>query len=321
MRGFACAAALLLLSGCGGKDKPEETADNGAGTQTAEADRACASAQTYDRLKELLFDEAARIRGGDVADLDRLSEAAVVRMEDPVVRDRDPELNVTTCEGTFVLELPPGSENAFDGERRLTAEVEYAAQTAEDGSGLVYQLNRAEPIIYRLATVGALARAENQPVTIPTPSGPPGAPRQVVAPEPSEAASVPAPAPQRPAQRTAQAAPTRQAQPTARPPAPTVKPAAERPATAAARPSFNCRHARARSEQMVCGSGALAALDRRMSSMFYSALARADAGTRAALRRSRDRFLAFRNRCGDEACVAQAYRDRMDEIEDIAARR
>ena len=69
---------------------------------------------------------------------------------------------------------------------------------------------------------------------------------------------------------------------------------------------------------MVCSSEALASLDRTMSSQFYSALSRGDERTRAELRRSRDRFLAYRDRCGDEACVAQAYRDRMDEIADIS---
>jgi uncharacterized protein len=68
---------------------------------------------------------------------------------------------------------------------------------------------------------------------------------------------------------------------------------------------------------MVCSNAGLAALDRRMSSLFYSALADADPETRAELRRSRGRFLAFRERCGSEACIAQAYRDRMDEINDI----
>ncbi|MGZ8283798.1 MAG: hypothetical protein ACXWUN_12730 [Allosphingosinicella sp.] len=58
-----------------------------------------------------------------------------------------------------------------------------------------------------------------------------------------------------------------------------------------------------------------------MSSQFYSALADSDAGTRRELRRSRDRFLAYRERCGSEACVAQAYRDRMDEIRDISSGR
>jgi uncharacterized protein len=55
-----------------------------------------------------------------------------------------------------------------------------------------------------------------------------------------------------------------------------------------------------------------------MSSMFYSALANATPQVRASLRRSRDRFLAFRERCATEDCIAQAYRDRMDEIQDLS---
>lgn len=68
---------------------------------------------------------------------------------------------------------------------------------------------------------------------------------------------------------------------------------------------------------MVCSSDGLAARDRAMSSLFYSALADADPGTRAQLRRSRDRFLAYRERCGSEACMADAYEGRMQEIRDI----
>ena len=56
-----------------------------------------------------------------------------------------------------------------------------------------------------------------------------------------------------------------------------------------------------------------------MSSMFYSALSGANPQVRAELRRTRDRFLAYRDRCGSEACVADAYEGRMREIRDIAA--
>ena len=56
-----------------------------------------------------------------------------------------------------------------------------------------------------------------------------------------------------------------------------------------------------------------------MSSLFYSALADADPTTRRELRRTRDRFLAYRDRCGSDACVAEAYDGRMDEIRDIMA--
>src|SRR5688572_3584045 len=286
--------SLPMIAGCDWMEKKDPPGQKGQAElkaeRTARIRRARASEATYDRLQVLAFEEAARIRGGDPRALDAVADAAVVRMEQPIAKSRDEDLNVTVCTGTFILELPPGAENAFDGQRRLTAEVEYAAQAAADGSGLVYQMSGAEPIIYRPATVGGMPRqqtAQAQPVPIPT--------------YPPEAQATD------PVQELPQA-PWPQADP------------APRPRTAAS-PSFNCARGRSRSERLVCSSGSLAALDRQMSSHYYSALAEGDSGTRRALRRSRDRFLAYRERCPNEACIAQAYRDRMDEIRDIAADR
>ena len=275
------------LGGCDWMNKKDPPGQKSAAElkaeQTARIRRACASEATYDRLKEIAFDEAARIRRQDPRALDALAEAAVVRMEQPVAKSRDEALNVTVCTGRFILELPPGAENAFDGERRLTADIEYAAQAAADGSGLVYHMEGAEPIIYRLATVGGL-------------------PRQAVAPAPPPQ-NMPSPAQSAP--QVAEATPPRAAPP---------------PRTSAS-PSFNCARARSRSERMVCSSPDLAERDRRMSSIYYSALAESDGATRRRLRASRDRFLRYRENCPNAACIAQGYEDRIDEIRDIAAGR
>jgi uncharacterized protein YecT (DUF1311 family) len=256
---------------------------------------ACTSQASFDRLKELTFDEAIRIRGGDSALLDRVGAAAVVRMERPRVVSRDDSLNVTVCAGRLVLELPPGAENAFDGRRRIEADVEYAAQDAPDGSGLVFQMDGAEPVIYRLATVGGLVRQQRAEVAPRRPSAPP----RVAETAPS---AQPEPAPQRSPR-----------------PDPRAAPPETRPATAV-RPSFNCRAARTRTEVMVCASPQLAAADRRMASLYYSQMANADAEARRRLRATRDRFLARRERCGSAACVAAAYEERVAEIRGIAGR-
>lgn len=87
---------------------------------------------------------------------------------------------------------------------------------------------------------------------------------------------------------------------------------------ATARPSFNCRYARTRSEKLVCGSNDLAERDRRMANVYYRANDRADGPTRRALSASRLRFLAYRDRCDSEACIASAYEDRIAEINDIS---
>lgn len=115
------------------------------------AEKLCASRIVNDRLKAQLFNEAAAVGGGASSNLDLLASFSEVRMEQPVVKDQDGDLGVTVCEGRFVVLLPPGSERGFGGMRVLRANVQYAAQQAADGSGLVYQLKGAESIVYRIA--------------------------------------------------------------------------------------------------------------------------------------------------------------------------
>jgi len=313
-----------------GEKKEDVHEERAAETKAPDPARtACASNATYARLKEVAFEEAMRQRTGESANLDTLAAHSVARMENPVMLSRDEDLNVTVCSGRFILEVPPGAEAALGGQRRLAADIEYSAQAAADGSGLVYQVRGAEPIISRLAAFdlggqplqlppGAQPQAETEYAEAAPVATPPPAP--VAAPAARE--TTPAPEPRR-------AEPTPQPTPTARPrPEPTPERRVEAPAPAAegkpeparrtfSNPSFNCRSARTRGEKMVCSSTSLAARDRAMSSMFYSALASASPRTRAELRRTRDRFLAYRDRCPDEACVAEAYQGRMAEIRDI----
>lgn len=289
-------AAALLTPAC---NKLETKAVKEAEAQRDQARdkrvrQACASQASYERLKSLAFEKAEEVRAGNASTLDRLAAATVVRMEEPVVKSRDDALNVTVCKGRMVIDLPPGAEDAFNGERRLIADVEFAAQEAADGSGMVYQLDGAEPIIYRLAAIDMKTVSE-----------------------PAATAPVPEPAPVQTAERPP-APPTPAPAPKPRPPEqPRAKTEPERPRPALARPSFNCRYARTRTEQMVCADEQLAARDREMASQYYSAIAAADPETRAILRGTRDRFLARRELCGGPGCVARSYEDRVDEIDRI----
>lgn len=308
----AAVAATLLLCGCDWMQKKDGPDVRTEAELRAERDqrirRACTSNATYDRLKELTFDEAARIRGRDPRELDALAAASVVRMEEPVPKSRDDNLNVTVCRGRFILELPPGAENAFDGQRRLSADIEYAAQAAADGSGLVYHMEGAEPIIYRLATSGGVMPAMAQ-----------AAPQPQAAPARAPIAALPAPVPAPAPVRTAETQPERRGTPAPdRRPAPGAEAPVQRPRTAGS-PSFNCNYARTRSERLVCANGALAARDRQMAALYYSVMANADVGTRGHLRRSRDAFLSRRERCGSEDCVMSIYDARIQEIRRIAA--
>ena len=54
-----------------------------------------------------------------------------------------------------------------------------------------------------------------------------------------------------------------------------------------------------------------------MAAHYNQALAGADSRTASELRRTRDRFLGYRERCPTDACIADAYRGRIREIDDI----
>ncbi len=306
------AAVVLACSGCDWMERSDPAPVDTARARLQQARTACASKLTYARLKEYVFDEAARIRNSDPSRLDSLAAASVVRMEDPVVKSRDGDLNITVCTGRFVLNLPPGVQDAFDGRSLIEADVEYAAQAAVDGSGLVYSMNGAEPIIYRLATLGLPARPLPNVAAAPAPS--------VAIERPPATASADSGlerplSPPHPPVTAARRQPETQPQLAAR----SEQASGRRPAPSA-KPSFNCGYARTRSEKMVCGSGSLAAADRQMSAAYYNEMAGAGANAKRALRQSRDRFLARRERCPNEACVARVYAERVAEIRSIAAR-
>lgn len=310
MRAFSpfLIAAFLIAPAC---KKLETTAVKEAKAERDEARekrirQACASQASYERLKALAFEKAEEVRTGSSTMLDQLATATVVRMEDPVVKSRDEALNVTVCKGRMIFDLPPGAEDAFNGERRLTADVEFAAQAAADGSGMIYQLDGAEPIIYRLAAIDMKGAAQ-PPASAPAPAAPAAAGTPVRTAE--QTALPPAPRVPPPAARPAPPAP--------RPARPSIETSREPVRPALARPSFNCRYARTRTERMVCADERLAARDREMASLYYGAVANADPETRAILRGTRDRFLARRERCGSPNCVAEAYEDRVDEIDRI----
>ncbi|HEX6740537.1 MAG TPA: hypothetical protein VF079_01930 [Sphingomicrobium sp.] len=296
-------AASIALCGCDWMERrPPPPRTDAAKARLEQIRRACASQLTYARLKEYVFDEAARIAKSDPGRLDLLAAHSVVRMDQPVVKSRDNDLNITVCSGRFVLNLPPGVRDSFDGRTLIAANVEYAAQAAADGSGLVYSMNGAEPIIYRIAALGLPARQLPHMASVESaPADPPAPVAQI---EPRSPSRPPAIAQARPEPRPA--------------PATATKPAARQEVRTAASPSFNCRYARTRSEKMICGNGALAAADRRMSAAFYGELANASPEAKRALRRSRDQFLARRERCSTPACVARVYEERVAEIRTIA---
>ena len=273
----------------------QQRATGQEGTQPANAspEKLCASKETYDLIKRELFRRAAQLRGSDQAAFDQLSAYAVVRMENPVLESRDSSTGGVNCSGTLSLDLPPGVA-VVGGRRTLTADVDYTVQPAADGTGNVVLLRNADTIIGPLATLARVSQTSSAP--------------QAGAQPPLPAPTTPAP----PSGGQPQAAPSQ-------PAPPPTQPQSSRPPTVAAgaHPSFDCAKARTKGEIAVCSNAGLAALDRNMADQYRGAIAHATPDQRALLRRTRDRFLAYRDRCPNRSCIGDAYVGRMREIRDI----
>ncbi|MEA3080717.1 MAG: hypothetical protein QOD54_385, partial [Sphingomonadales bacterium] len=64
-------------------------------------EKLCASKATYDLIKRELFRRAAQLRGSDQAAFDRLSNYAVVRMDNPVMENEDGSTGAVHCSGSL----------------------------------------------------------------------------------------------------------------------------------------------------------------------------------------------------------------------------
>ena len=300
----AAIAAVLLVGGgiygCSKRGGDDRLSDQQAGASATGVDNLtvapdknavvdpatrCASGPTYALVKREIFRRAAQIRGRDDALLDRIASAAALRVERPVVRSRDEGLGSIACAAAVSVDLPPGLAVAGGG-TSLSAALDYTIQPAADGTGDVIALTNAEAITVPLATIGRTAAAAPSPVPVPVPADP-------LAPRPA-APSVPAPAP------------------------PPTQVTIARPATdPAAAPSFSCARSRTAGERLVCSDPGLAQLDRRMAAQYREAFAAASPPERDLLRSTAHRFYGFRDNCPDVRCVANGYRGRMREIDDI----
>ena len=200
---WSTAILAIALAGCSEAETKNSLEPAQQRVEAKRQQNACGSSRAYAALKGRLFDQAQVSYNGDRANLDTLADYSTLRMEDPIVEGRDEALDLTRCSGHLILDIPPGAERGFGGDRRLQADVRYTAQTAADGSGLVYQLADAEPVVTRLArfTLTSLAfrpspaidheRPDTLPLesvevasALPTPTPVIPAPRERPAPKP-----------------------------------------------------------------------------------------------------------------------------------------
>lgn len=284
------AAVLALLPKQGGAPPVAELAEDGA---TAALPGAmpldCASPAAIARLRDVLIGQA-RAGGARDAALDgRAAGLSVSVAAAPDLSTGDGR--TLDCRGT--VSLP-----SVDGAAPVAASVEYRIRPAAGGAIDVSSVAGAAPIVTALARPApVLAEAvEALPIEdqseLPQSEEPAPAPRVgVVAP--------PRVAP--PAPRAAVAPPARQVAPT--------------PEHEFGRPSFDCRRVTSRVLEAVCSSPRLAALDVEMSDLFFTIRNDADADLRAEIEAGRDEFIARRQSCRNDRCIARAYRERIAELE------
>ncbi len=277
--------AIWIASSTRGTNPDRLPDGNTTATQTASPQQRCAAQSTYDLIKRELFRRAAALRGSDQAAFDKLAAYAVVRVDRPLLTSEDESIGAVGCSGSLTLDLPPGVA-VVGGRQTLIADLRYTLQGAADGNGQVLTLTNADAIVTPLAT---LARTGGQAL-------------DPLAPPPAD-----------PLAPGTEFPPATDGKPLGTPPP--VAPAP--PPQATVSPSFNCANARTRGELAVCSDPGLAALDRQMAAQYGAAFASSDRRTRAELERSRGRFLAFRDQCPSNDCIADTYRGRMREIRDI----
>ena len=195
------------------------------------------------------------------------------------MESEDNSTGSVNCSGSLFLDLPPNVA-VVGGRHTLTADVDYGVQPAADGTGPVVLLRNADAIVTPLATLSRTAQpAQNRLWLLCVKAN-------------------------RSQRRRAQC---RQRPPRQRP----------RQRAASSRPTFDCGQAKTRGEIAICSNAGLAALDRNMAAQFSRSMAAATPDQQVLLRRTRDRFLGYRDRCPDNRCIGDAYVGRMREIKDI----
>lgn len=146
-------ASGLTLSACGKKT-----------VATGDPAKVCASQETTDRIRGLLFSKAATAAGSSnryaIPKLQPQTKVSVVKA---LVESFDPATRRTNCTGMLAVTLPAGVMTVGS----LRVPIRYSAQPLADGSGVSFDLSGADEVVAAIAgadlTVWANANAKPEP--------------------------------------------------------------------------------------------------------------------------------------------------------------
>src|SRR5690606_20683183 len=110
----------------------------------------CGAQETYDTIREIVFDQAVQMASGDPVPLNDLRRSVGINMKFPVVSAVHDELARTECTGRLVIGIPPMAHEAFGGAVELEADLTYSIQPAADGSGDVVQVQGIDYLVQRI---------------------------------------------------------------------------------------------------------------------------------------------------------------------------
>ena len=146
---FTIVVLALTISGCQEKLDTSNSGDNSVNSAAENianiafssmpttGNAVCASQATYDTIKSIIFDEAAKQSTTDPVPLNDLRRSVSVKMEFPLVKSIDDRLERTDCSGRLIFVIPITETSAFGGDSELKADISYSVQPSADGSGNV----------------------------------------------------------------------------------------------------------------------------------------------------------------------------------------
>ncbi len=158
---------LTLQMGLGDYDSGEPSTESSeANADLADltpAERLCSAQTTVDSIRQRIFSRArAAQMEEEAAALSRLETGTVARMEGVRLVEFDENREQARCEGRLVLELPRGTEPAFNYSRRLVANIDYVAQPGPSGGGMIARMSGADLLIDQLASADLLTQRRSR---------------------------------------------------------------------------------------------------------------------------------------------------------------
>lgn len=116
----------------------------------------CTSEAIYRQIKDIIFDRTIERYDGDPGALNSLRRAAGVRMQYPVLREYQAEIERADCSGRLILDIPPAAQDEFDAAPSLQANLDYSIQPAIDGGSAVVELEGIEVTVQRIVVAATM---------------------------------------------------------------------------------------------------------------------------------------------------------------------